>query len=74
MAPSSYNPIIDLIKYSTENGTQIATHYHNGDKVTEKLLGRVIDRPNGIFYNKEEGYYKFTLQKGKESLSKKDQS
>jgi hypothetical protein len=33
-------------------------------------LGRVVDKKNGIFYNKNDGYFQFTIEDGKTELDK----
>jgi len=58
-----------FIRYEIKNGVEYASVYKakrsNGKKVNDvEWLGRVIDKQNGIYRNRERGTYKFTLENG----------
>jgi hypothetical protein len=53
-----------------EYGTYCVPQRVNGKKINNEIwLGRVIDKEKGIFYNKKDNYFTFTISTGKSILS-----
>jgi len=58
-----------FIRYERKNGVEYASVYKarrvGGKKINDvQYLGRVIDKENGIYRNREQGVFKFLLEKG----------
>jgi hypothetical protein len=64
--------VVDRIQYQLKksNGKTYATfcpanRRHGGH---DEYLGVVVDKQNGIFYNRNQGYFRFTIEDGKSEL------
>lgn len=58
-----------FIRYENKNGVEYASVYKarrvGGKKINDvEYLGRVIDKENGIYRNREHGVFKFSLENG----------
>jgi hypothetical protein len=58
-----------FIRYETKKGVEYGSHYtskREGKKVVTNMtyLGRVVDKENGVFKNRDRGIFTFSLDKG----------
>lgn len=73
------SPSLGFIRYQTRGKSEYGTYCHavrdNGKKTNnDQWLGKVINKEKGIFWNRSDGYYTFTIADGVSKISEREKS